>query len=234
LPNVLTIEGWAFFRNQITKLSLPNVRMIENITFWENNITELSLPNVRTIGNYTFWDNNIMELSLPNVRTIKYGAFSHNPLKQLTLGTAFTEPTEIELPAGGLYDESAFSYVATEECDLILGEFVLPERDGNMWNGYTWKSITVLGIKEEAITNISLAPNPTDASTTLSFDLDVAGNLTITLTDLLGAELFELHNEFTAAGTFTKTFSLENILTGSYFLKINHNGNISYEKIIKE
>ena len=83
------------------------------------------------------------------------------------------------------------------------------------------------------ITNTLVSPNPADETTTLSLELDVAGKLTITLIDLLGAELFELHNAFTDAGPFTKTFSIEKLPVGVYYLKIIHNGNTKVEKVIK-
>ncbi|MDR0927020.1 MAG: T9SS type A sorting domain-containing protein [Ignavibacteria bacterium] len=91
-----------------------------------------------------------------------------------------------------------------------------------------------LGIKESTISNIILSPNPTDGTTTLSLYLETQGNLNIVLTDLLGNNLFELHNEFTQGGAFAKTFSLNALPAGTYFIKINHNGNAKIEKIFKK
>ncbi|MCL2040144.1 MAG: T9SS type A sorting domain-containing protein, partial [Bacteroidetes bacterium] len=122
----------------------------------------------------------------------------------------------------------------TEEADLVLGAYVLPERVGDKWCGYTWKSITVLGITENTIaTNITISPNPTDGTTTLALELLSAGNLKITIEDLLGAELLELYNALECEGEFIKTFSFEQLPAGVYFLKIKHNGNTRIEKIIK-
>ena len=76
-------------------------------------------------------------------------------------------------------------------------------------------------------------PNPTEATSTITLDWQAAGNLKITLNDLLGRELFELHNAFEDTGTFTKTFSIEALPLGVYYLKIIHNGNIKIEKVIR-
>ena len=105
-----------------------------------NKITELSLPSAETIGHYAFAYNKITELSLPNIKKIEYDAFTGNPLTTVTLGTAFTKPTTIEIVPNY---HGAFDGVETEKCDLVLGEFVLPLRDGNEWNGYIWKSINL-------------------------------------------------------------------------------------------
>jgi len=95
----------------------------------------------------------------------------------------------------------------------------------------TDKKVSVL---EQIITNLLVAPNPTDASTTVSVDLETAGNLTVTLNNMLGQELFEIHNGFTSAGEFTKTFSLKELPIGVYYLKIVHNGNVRVEKVIRQ
>ena len=91
-----------------------------------------------------------------------------------------------------------------------------------------------LNIADNYIQNIAIFPNPTNATSTLTLDLEKAGNLKITLEDLLGSELLELHNTFEDTGTFATTFSLETFPTGVYFLKINHNGNVKMEKVIRK
>ena len=80
---------------------------------------------------------------------------------------------------------------------------------------------------------VSIYPNPTSATSTLTLDLETQGSLIITLNNLLGQELSELHNAFTDAGTFTKTFSIADLPIGIYYLKIFHNGNLKIEKVIK-
>ena len=90
-----------------------------------------------------------------------------------------------------------------------------------------------LSIKEQASVGSFISPNPSASGTTLTLDLLTAGNLTISLYNLLGEELLELHNSFTDAGIFSRTFSIEMLPIGVYYLKIIHNGNIKIEKVIK-
>jgi len=82
--------------------------------------------------------------------------------------------------------------------------------------------------------NSKTFPNPTDAFSTLTVDLETAGHLTVSLTNILGQEIMELHNGFASAGTFTRTFSIETLPRGVYYLKIFHNGNVKVEKIVRE
>ena len=88
-------------------------------------------------------------------------------------------------------------------------------------------------IFRECISGITITPNPTHNGTTLTFTLLTSGNLTITLVDLEGKELVEIHNAQTEAGEFTKTFSMSKFPKGVYFIKIKHNGNIKTEQIIR-
>ena len=99
----------------------------------------------------------------------------------------------------------------------------------NLWFGYRKSSIKEIS----TITNLQVSPNPTDGTSTLTFDLESTGLLTITLNNLLGKELLELHNAYESVGTFIKSFSMEMLPIGIYYLKINHNGNIKVEKVIK-
>ena len=95
-------------------------------------------------------------------------------------------------------------------------------------------SETVVAIKESTVANLQVSPNPTNHSATLTVDLVTAGNLTVTVNNLLGQELLEIHSGFTDAGTFTKTFSIETLPKGVYYLKIIHNGNVTVEKVVKK
>ena len=117
-------------------------------------------------------------------------------------------------------------------------------RHENKWDfcySYADEEITELtchstvGIYEPStIANLLVSPNPADANTTVTVDLETAGNLTVTLNNMLGQELLEIHNGFTVEGTFTKTFSLKELPIGMYYLKIVHNGNVKVEKVIRQ
>jgi hypothetical protein len=84
----------------------------------------------------------------------------------------------------------------------------------------------------EQISSI-IFPNPTNNTATISTEFGSAGNVRITLDNLLGEELMEIHNGFADAGIFTKQFSISALPQGAYYLKIIHNGNVKIEKMIK-
>ena len=97
-----------------------------------------------------------------------------------------------------------------------------------------WKEKGTSVIEPLLLTSAQVYPNPaTDANTTVTVDLETAGNLTVTLNNMLGQELLEIYNGFTVEGTFTKTFSLKELPIGVYYLKIVHNGNVRVEKVVR-
>ncbi|MCL2039211.1 MAG: leucine-rich repeat protein [Bacteroidetes bacterium] len=228
LPNVTSMEVFAFAYNQITELFLPNAITIDHGAFIDNQITELYLPNVVTIREGAFADNQIAELYLPNVVTIEGWAFHKNPIKLVTLGTDFTIPTLIKADSTEL---GPFYAVKTEEADLILGEFVLPERDGNKWNGYTWKSITILGIAENSIaTHLTISPNPTYSDAIISFCLLESCDITFEICDVLGNVLYAISN-FYDTGEHNETLNTSDLLSGNYLCRmLAKNKQIASEK----
>lgn len=95
------------------------------------------------------------------------------------------------------------------------------------------EGIPISIVEGNCVSNVIIAPNPTNAAITLKFDTESEGILSIVLVDLLGCELLELHNEFTKCDRFAKTFSLEALPKGIYYLKINHNGKLQIKKVIR-
>ena len=75
-------------------------------------------------------------------------------------------------------------------------------------------------------------PNPTNELTTISLELETAGDVKIVLSDVLGQELLQIYDGFSPAGTFSKTFTTENLSRGVYFLKILSGKNFTVEKIV--
>ena len=134
----------------------------------------------------------------------------------------------VNLPKNEMSSSFSAMYLNDANEIFALGGSVSPNAE-NFFVGNRHSSIT-----EQTITNLLVAPNPTSAHTTVSVDLETAGNLTVTLNNMLGQELFEIHNGFTSAGEFTKTFSLKELPIGVYYLKIVHNGNVRVEKVIRQ
>ncbi len=97
----------------------------------------------------------------------------------------------------------------------------------------TYRAVRVVGISEPTIyTNILLSPNPANSTTTLSLDLEKAGNLQITLTNITGQEVLQLYNSFADIGAFTKVFSVADLPSGTYFIRMQLGDNTKYEKLI--
>ena len=95
--------------------------------------------------------------------------------------------------------------------------------------------LDLIGIKEEAPINCFVSPNPANKDVTLTLYLADACNLDITLNNILGQEIIKIHNGFVDAGTFIKTFSIEALLTGMYYIQYIENNNIVKNiKLIKE
>jgi len=89
-------------------------------------------------------------------------------------------------------------------------------------------------IEEENLINCFLSPNPTNSTVTMTLHLKDVGNLTVTLNNILGQELFEIYSGFTDTKILTKTFSVETLPLGVYYLNISHNGNVTVEKVVRK
>ena len=102
--------------------------------FYKNgNITGVIGEGIENVRMESFESNRIDVIVLPNVKYIGAFSFRHNPIRQVTLGTGFTEPTEIVIGTnlvGWWY--LPFDNYETIDADLILGEFVLPKPIGKI------------------------------------------------------------------------------------------------------
>lgn len=67
-------------------------------------------------------------------------------------------------------------------------------------------------------------PNPFNPATTISFNLPEAGNVKLTLFDILGQEIKTLVNEFKESGVHTINFDASELNSGMYIYKIESNG----------
>ena len=82
---------------------------------------------------------------------------------------------------------------------------------------------------------VNIIPNPTKDNFEISFDVIKSGNIAISLLDLTGGKVFEIYNDFTVEGTFSKTVKTNNLARGVYYLKIEIDKNhFKIERIIFE
>ncbi len=73
---------------------------------------------------------------------------------------------------------------------------------------------------------LSSYPNPFNAQTTITFDLPRAGDVTLTLFDVLGQEIETLLNEQITAGTHTLNYDAARLPSGVYFTTLK-SGDVS-------
>jgi len=155
----------------------------------------------------------------------QYFAFGIGYIETLGNKDAFTE-----------YDidkKRPICFVATLSKHENKGDFCYSYADEEITE-LTCHSNYISVSEPSTVANLQVSPNPTSNSAILTLDLATAGNLTVTVNNLLGQELFEIHSGFADTGTFTKTFSIETLPKGVYYLKITHNGNVTVEKVVRK
>jgi hypothetical protein len=75
-------------------------------------------------------------------------------------------------------------------------------------------------------------PNPFNPSTTITYALPKAGNVKLTIYDVLGREVKTLVNEYKTAGTYNVTFDGSSLSSGLYFYRINAGGFTETKKML--
>jgi hypothetical protein len=74
-------------------------------------------------------------------------------------------------------------------------------------------------------------PNPFNPSTTISFSLPQAGNVKLTVYNLLGEQVAELVNGFREAGIHIVNFNAEIFNSGILIYKLEANGVVQSKKM---
>ena len=75
-------------------------------------------------------------------------------------------------------------------------------------------------------------PNPFNPSTTISYQLPKAGNLTLKVFDILGREVATLVNENVEAGKHSINFDASNFSSGMYIYKLQSANFVQTRKMI--
>ncbi|MDR0926751.1 MAG: T9SS type A sorting domain-containing protein [Ignavibacteria bacterium] len=88
------------------------------------------------------------------------------------------------------------------------------------------------GIEKEHLSNSFIYPNPATDNTTLTLELQQPSRVSVTLNDILGREIKQIYNAFTDAGTFTHSFTTQELPKGIYYLKILSGGEVKVEKVV--
>jgi len=77
-------------------------------------------------------------------------------------------------------------------------------------------------------------PNPFNPSTKIKYGIAKAGNVEISVYNILGSKVASLVNGFKPAGTYSVNFDASKLSSGIYFYKITANGFVQTKKMILE
>ena len=93
------------------------------------------------------------------------------------------------------------------------------------------------GIKELQLHKslvVSLVPNPANTQCTVSFEVEKQGNITVTLSNMLGARLMNIYDGHTESGKFSQTFDTASLPAGIYMVSIHAGNTVVTEKLVKK
>jgi hypothetical protein len=75
-------------------------------------------------------------------------------------------------------------------------------------------------------------PNPFNPSTAISYQLPVAGNVSLKVFDMLGKEVATLVNARQEAGAYTVNFNANNLSSGVYFYRLQAGNFVQTRKMM--
>lgn len=84
---------------------------------------------------------------------------------------------------------------------------------------------------DDAIT-VSISPNPTEIDAVLSFELNTAETISIELYDILGKRRMTLADGIYQSDIHTITIDTKDLPQGSYFVRLQTNGQVITKKLI--
>ena len=236
LSHTVTIKEFAFSGcSGIKEMSLPLADFIGEEAFGDcSAIQKLNLPRVETIESFAFVNNtSLTEAALPSIKTVGNRAFwGCKKLKKVTFGSGHTEAQMIILGQQIFGGIGKGAPTGAEDIELELGENVLPAPNGNSWNGYTWKKITIVpavpvGIVEtgHALSLLRVYPNP--ANNIVSVECEQRA--TIIFYDILGKEVLSQNIDGKAE------INVSHLPKGNYIVNAVSEGKVmGSSKIVKQ
>ena len=87
-------------------------------------------------------------------------------------------------------------------------------------------------VEVDSFTMKSLYPNPFNPVTKLSYDVEKAGNLRITVFNILGQEVAELYNDYQSFGSHSLLWNASNMASGVYYMNLELNGQSETSKVM--
>jgi len=96
---------------------------------------------------------------------------------------------------------------------------------------YDLQNEVVIGVPNKFVL-MQNYPNPFNPSTVLSFQLPVAGFVSLKIFDISGREISSLVNEVKDAGYYSVTFDAKSLSSGTYFYKLNTDNFSEVKKMV--
>ena len=199
----------------------PLFLAVHGFTEWTTNIRAYPLSDSNNDMIYTF----TLELTGPD-----FNGFLYN--------YAYSSAGEL-VQEDGSQQDCRVRFIAQNGARTFVSPFTMPQ---DTWtNGEKpeeaapagWTSIEE--IPNSLVNTFALDqnyPNPFNPSTKIRFTLPQAGNVNLSVYNLLGEKVAEVMNQEMTSGTFEVTFDGSNLSSGIYFYKINANNYTATKKMI--
>ena len=118
----------------------------------------------------------------------------------------------------------------TSEFSPVSDELGGPGNSASLAN---WHDALQLDDKPEALRVVSAYPNPFNPQTTISLELPEASHVRVTVHNMLGRQVAQLHNDNLAAGiSHTFTFDAPHLSSGVYLLRVAGEGFLETQKLV--
>ena len=113
------------------------------------------------------------------------------------------------------------SILGPEEIDIVVAS-------------RTGESIPIshTAVEVDSFTMKNIYPNPFNPVTKLSYDIEKAGNLKISVYNILGQEVAELYNDYQSFGPHSMIWNASSMASGVYYIKFDLNGQIETSKVM--
>lgn len=111
---------------------------------------------------------------------------------------------------------------------ITLSEYVKYIFENNL-------TVSVQNVLQEVPSTYNLAqnyPNPFNPSTTISYSIPEAGDVKLSVFDMMGREVMTLVNEFRHAGSYEAILNADRFASGTYFYRFETGNYISAKKMV--
>ena len=180
------------------------------------------------------WKYEIYKKTDSGLELARWGFVVHGPVVDY-IGSQ-DMPTEIKTPPFINLKVGVQSNFWTKNNGFIDGEYVWHvgyyENDVMKW-GPEWSFTVVSEKKACEIQKFILHqnyPNPFNPETTITYSIAKAGNVRLTVYNVLGQKVADLVDEYKAANTYKVFFDASNLVSGIYFYRLEIN---DYSKTMK-